>query len=97
MRFIVGLAFLLLLQAASAIAAPCGGIRGLQCGGGEWCQFPEGSHCGRADRMGSCQPRPQVCTRIYLPVCACNGQTYPNACEAHGAGWDVAHNGACRD
>lgn len=43
--------------------------------------------------------RPQVCTREYQPVCATRGrdrQTFPNACEARGAGYRIDHSGTCR-
>ncbi|WP_158285783.1 Kazal-type serine protease inhibitor family protein [Pseudohoeflea suaedae] len=41
----------------------------------------------------------RICTRIYDPVCATRGrqsQTFPNACEAQSAGWDIRHGGQCR-
>lgn len=55
---------------------------------------------------GECRPdnrpperEPQVCTREYAPVCGQRGnriQTFPNSCEAGGAGFRVVHPGECR-
>lgn len=98
----------LLLGAASAAQAAslvvegetvdvpvCGGIAGLECGGEEWCDFPDSNACGTGDFFGTCRPRPQACTRIYLPVCGCDGKTHPNRCEAEANGVDVMHDGEC--
>lgn len=42
--------------------------------------------------------RPQTpCTREYNPVCACNGQTYSNACVAKNAGVKYYTPGECGD
>lgn len=43
--------------------------------------------------------RPQICPRIYQPVCATRHgreRTFPNACEARADGWFVRHPGQCR-
>lgn len=61
------------------------------CGRDRYCAFDEGT-CGG---VGVCQTRPEVCTRIYDPVCGCNGVTYGNACEAAAAGVSVSSEGAC--
>ena len=45
--------------------------------------------------MGVCRREPRLCTKIFKPVCGCNGVTYGNACEAAGAGVSVASEGAC--
>ena len=55
-------------------------------------QFCEQESC---DGDGLCQPRPDTCPGVVDPVCACNGMTYNNACEANRAGQTVARAGAC--
>jgi Kazal-type serine protease inhibitor domain len=76
----------------------CGGFAGFPCGVGEFCNYeaPKGQGCDMiADGTGVCEAIPQVCTAIYDPVCACNGQTFPSACSAHAAGASVKSRGAC--
>ncbi|MEZ5812713.1 MAG: Kazal-type serine protease inhibitor [Rhizobiaceae bacterium] len=85
----------LLVDGETVEVPVCGGIAGLQCGSDEWCDFPDSNACGAGDFFGTCRPRPQACTRIYLPVCGCDGETYPNRCEAEAAGVDMLHDGAC--
>jgi hypothetical protein len=59
----------------------------------------EGSYCahapGSCDDTGACEARPQICPDVYLPVCGCDGKTYPNACYAARAGSSLDHEGAC--
>ncbi len=73
----------------------CGGIAGVQCGSGLYCQYPAAAQCGAADQSGTCQARPQACTREYMPVCGCDDHTYANACTAAAAGVSVVSQGAC--
>lgn len=74
----------------------CGGIAGIQCGVGQYCDFPLETQCGSGDQAGTCLTIPEVCTDIYAPVCGCDGQTYGNECDAHASGTSVAHWGGCR-
>ena len=71
------------------------GSRGLpECKAGSACRFDEGT-CGELDHPGVCTPRPSFCTKIFKPVCGCDGETYGNDCVAAAAGVSVDHQGAC--
>ncbi len=60
------------------------------CDDADYCFSEEG-----CDAPGTCQPRPEFCTREFRPVCGCDGQTYGNACVAASAGVNVVSEGAC--
>lgn len=61
------------------------------CARPEYCAFPFGACDGR----GRCEPRPEVCPFIFLPVCGCDGVTYSNSCFAAMAGVSVRSQGEC--
>lgn len=73
----------------------CGGIQGLPCEQGQFCEQEAGS-CSAADLQGVCVDIPEVCTQQYDPVCGCDGETYGNDCERRRAGVQKDHDGECR-
>jgi hypothetical protein len=81
---------------AAAGGGMCGGFVGAECAANEWCSYSPDNVCGIADGTGICKPRPEVCIRIYMPVCGCDAKTYSNACVAHSNGVSVAYVGTCR-
>jgi hypothetical protein len=50
---------------------------------------------GECSATGVCRPVPEVCPQIHEPVCGCDGNTYPNSCEARGAGISLEDDEAC--
>lgn len=72
------------------------GTRGAgPCPAGQFCDWPAGANCGRADAPGTCRPIPGACIQSVEPVCGCDGQTYGNACTANAASVSVEHAGPC--
>ena len=71
------------------------GTRGVAdtCKSELYCAFA--SHCGAADAGGVCRKKPEICNNLFVAVCGCDGETYPNACHAERAGVSVAASGAC--
>jgi hypothetical protein len=73
----------------------CGGIAGLACSPGKWCDPTPVNACGAADLAGVCKITQLACIQVYQPVCGCDGQTYGNDCMRIVARAAKAHDGAC--
>jgi hypothetical protein len=69
---------------------------GKDCPDGAYCKETAIGLCPGPKQTGVCAAKPQLCTRIYSPVCGCDGHTYGNACEAAAAGVAVASTGECK-
>lgn len=96
-KFVLALAAFTLLGSSSAWAEgeACGGFAGQGCADGEYCSYGIDQACGAGDQKGVCKVKPEICNKIYMPVCGCDSVTYGNACEAAANGASVAHPGAC--
>jgi hypothetical protein len=73
----------------------CGGVDGITCPAGQFCDLSPAGSCGVPDATGTCRTPPQVCPEIAFPVCGCDGVTYVNDCYRQGGGVPLDHEGAC--
>lgn len=78
------------------VVSRCGTRGGVQCAADEFCDFAGDPDCGATDKGGVCKPITKACTRIYKPVCGCDGKTHSNECVAHSNGVSVKGDGACQ-
>jgi hypothetical protein len=74
----------------------CGGLIGKACPNKQFCNYAPDALCGAADATGTCDAKPEACTKIYKPVCGCDDKTYGNVCEANSAGVSVVSEGECK-
>jgi hypothetical protein len=79
---------------AAKLGQQCGGIGGIGCDGGLWCDLQPGI-CKGFDISGTCVEIPSVCPQIVKPVCACGGLSYTNDCERQKNIVAKNHNGKC--
>jgi hypothetical protein len=83
-----------LLNPAPERGSKCGGPGQILCEKGSFCQYDSGS-CGENEDAGKCRQVPEVCAKIFMPVCGCDAKTYPNACVAAAEGQSVRTSGEC--
>ncbi len=79
---------------AGGEGALCGGLLGLRCGAGFYCDNSAAPLCGATDATGICRAL-GACPAVVDPVCACSGRTYANLCELAQASEFKAHDGPC--
>jgi Kazal-type serine protease inhibitor domain len=79
---------------AVGVGKSCGGFVGWVCDTGLFCQSAPGQCSPLVG--GTCAKVPRFCTRIYRPVCGCDGKTYSNDCVRQAAQVSKNHDGKCR-